>query len=206
MKVKRSSSFSRDDDRYDRLVRGARQRFFAQGFRNVTMDDLAVELGMSKRTFYALFRSKRLLLETVLERKLADIEHDLQQINQSSSKTIRSRLTELIATLQRHAQEFHPAILRDLQRETPDLYELLNQRRSALIQEHFGQALGEAQKARLIRSDISIPLLIQMLLGAIQRLLEPELLMKFQLDPHDVFTLAAEFFLDGAAVRQGRLS
>ena len=38
-----------------RIVAGARRYFFAHGFRGVTMDDLAAELAMSKKTLYAHF-------------------------------------------------------------------------------------------------------------------------------------------------------
>jgi len=45
-----------------RILAGARRHFFANGFRRVTMDDLAAELGMSKKTLYAHFPSKQHLL------------------------------------------------------------------------------------------------------------------------------------------------
>ena len=41
-----------------RIVAAARRYFLAHGFRGVTMDDLAAELGMSKKTLYAHFSSK----------------------------------------------------------------------------------------------------------------------------------------------------
>ncbi len=40
------------------IVEAARAHFFSHGFRSVTMDDLADELGVSKKTLYALFPSK----------------------------------------------------------------------------------------------------------------------------------------------------
>src|SRR5690349_13753943 len=46
-----------------RIVAGARCYFFAHGFRGVTMDDLAAELGMSKKTLYVHFSSKMVLLQ-----------------------------------------------------------------------------------------------------------------------------------------------
>ncbi|HBH79164.1 MAG TPA: TetR family transcriptional regulator, partial [Nitrospira sp.] len=36
-----------------RVVAVARRQFLAHGFRSVSMDDLAAELGMSKKTLYA---------------------------------------------------------------------------------------------------------------------------------------------------------
>ncbi|PYK63066.1 MAG: hypothetical protein DME50_18215, partial [Verrucomicrobia bacterium] len=44
----RKADFSRQ-----RIVEAARAHFFSHGFRSVTMDDLAEELGISKKTLYA---------------------------------------------------------------------------------------------------------------------------------------------------------
>ena len=56
-----------------RIVGAARRHFFAHGFRTVTMDDIAEELGMSKKTLYAHFPSKTALVEAVLLDKLGGI-------------------------------------------------------------------------------------------------------------------------------------
>ena len=55
-----------------RIVEAARAHFFSHGFRSVTMDDLAEELGISKKTLYAHFPGKIELLEAVLADKFAE--------------------------------------------------------------------------------------------------------------------------------------
>jgi len=54
------------DSNRQRIVEAARTHFFSHGFRRVTMDDLAAELAISKKTLYAYFPSKTALLEDVL--------------------------------------------------------------------------------------------------------------------------------------------
>ena len=63
-----------------RMITAARRHFFAHGFRGVTMDDLAEELGMSKKTLYASFPSKDALLRAVLLDKFRSVEMDLDGI------------------------------------------------------------------------------------------------------------------------------
>src|SRR5690242_6592932 len=63
-----------------RIVAGARRHFFAHGFRGVTMDELARELGMSKKTLYVSFPGKRDLLRAVIANKAEEIGSDLEQI------------------------------------------------------------------------------------------------------------------------------
>src|ERR1043165_3696150 len=63
-----------------RIVGAARAHFFGHGFRSVTMDDLAQELGISKKTLYAHFPGKFDLLEAVLADKFADVETRLKRV------------------------------------------------------------------------------------------------------------------------------
>ena len=62
---RRPRSRKRDPNR-QRIVEAARAHFLSHGFRSVTMDDLATELGISKKTLYTHFPGKFDLLEAVL--------------------------------------------------------------------------------------------------------------------------------------------
>ena len=62
-----------------RIIDGARRYFFSHGFRGVTMDDLAAELAMSKKTLYAHFDSKMALLQAVMTYKMSAVEADLDR-------------------------------------------------------------------------------------------------------------------------------
>src|ERR1700740_2673669 len=78
-----------------RIVSAARRYFFSHGFRSVTMDDLAAELGMSKKTLYASFASKTDLLRAVLLDKFRSIEVDLDGIVSARSADVLGSLHQL---------------------------------------------------------------------------------------------------------------
>src|ERR671925_2218500 len=83
------------DSASHRIVTAARRHYFAHGFRGVTMDDLAEELGMSKKTLYASFPSKLDLLQAVLVDKFRSVEADLDRV-MSSSKDVLDALHQLL--------------------------------------------------------------------------------------------------------------
>src|SRR5690242_18714370 len=88
-----------------RIVAAARRHFFAHGFRNVTMDDLAAELGMSKKTLYASFPSKEALLEAVLKDKFKSVEGDLESLAAETAVDALENLKRLLACMQHHTAE-----------------------------------------------------------------------------------------------------
>ncbi|MEU1535860.1 TetR/AcrR family transcriptional regulator [Streptomyces fagopyri] len=59
------------------IVDVAGRLFFSPGFTAVSMDDLARELGMSKKTIYRHFPDRRGLLAAVLDRQFAAVEKTL---------------------------------------------------------------------------------------------------------------------------------
>src|SRR6266545_7885936 len=80
-----------------RIVTAARRHFFTHGFRGVTMDDLAEELGMSKKTLYAEFAGKTALLRAVLLDKFRSVETDLDAIMARCSADALAALQQLLA-------------------------------------------------------------------------------------------------------------
>ena len=57
-------------DQKERIIEQAMQMFVAQGIRSVRMDDIAQQLGVSKRALYELFGDKEGLLYLAMERFL----------------------------------------------------------------------------------------------------------------------------------------
>jgi AcrR family transcriptional regulator len=186
-----------------RIVRAARQHFFAHGFRGVTMDDLARELGMSKKTLYACFRSKSALIKAVLLDKFRDIDADLQRITADCSD-VTQVLHDLLACVQRHTGEIQPPFVRDIRREAPDLFMMVETRRRAVIQRHFGTFFNQARKAGMIRHDVSPELLMEMLLGSVQAVLNPVKLGELGLTPQTGFSAIITVILEGVITHTGR--
>src|SRR5215468_4730140 len=156
-----------------RIVTAARRHFFAHGFRSVTMDDLAEELGMSKKTLYASFASKTDLLRAVLLDKFYIIETDLERIVSVSSTDVLDSLHQLLACVQRHAEEIQPPFVRDIRREAPEMFQLVQSHRRDLIQHYFGKIFDEGRRAGIIRKDIPAKLMIEILLGATEAIVNP---------------------------------
>src|SRR5438034_9444288 len=97
-----------------RIVDAARGHFFSHGFRSVTMDDLALELGVSKKTLYAHFPGKFDLLEAVLADKFEGVETMLKQVTRAQPHEFPATWRELPAGTQRALDEIKPPFVRDM--------------------------------------------------------------------------------------------
>ena len=187
-----------------RIVDAARIHFFSHGFRSVTMDDLAEELGVSKKTLYAHFPGKFDLLEAVLADKFAGVEATLKEVTRANPHDFSATLRELLAGTQRELDEIKPPFVRDMRQKTPEVFKVVERRRAALIQRHFGKFFVEGQRAGMVRKDVPAKLIIEILLAMVQSIMNPPKMEELGMMPKEGFTGILKIVLEGALTTKGR--
>jgi AcrR family transcriptional regulator len=169
------------------------------------MDDVAQELGMSKKTLYAHFASKVELLEAVIRFKFANLDSALEQISPYAENDFMGTLQRLLTCVQQHTQEIQPAFIRDVRRGAPEVFQLVEQLRNKAIQLHFGRVFLAGRQQGLIRKDIPVRLLIEIFLGVTHAILNPTKLAEFKLTPQTGFAAISNVIFEGVLTPQGRM-
>ncbi len=193
------------DKAAQKIIAAARRHFFAHGFRRVTMDDLARELGMSKKTLYVNFPSKEALLRAVLLDKFRSIEMDLDGATAESGTDVLAGLQGLLACVQRHTEEIQSPFVRDIRREAPEMFQLVQSRRRDVIQRYFGNLFEQGRRAGMIRKDIPTQLIIEILLGATEAIMNPVKMSELDLSPKAGFVSIISVVLHGVLTAKGRI-
>ena len=200
---KRGRSRSNRSNR-QQIVDAARAHFFSHGFRRVTMDDLAAELGISKKTLYAHFPGKIDLLEAVLADKFAGVEARLKQAAHAHRHNFPATLHELMTGTQRELDEIKPPFVRDMRQKAPQVFKVVERRRAALIQRYFGKLFVEGQRAGMVRKDVPAKLIIEILLAMVQSIMNPPKMEELGMMPKEGFAGILKIVLEGALTAKGR--
>jgi AcrR family transcriptional regulator len=170
------------------------------------MDDLATELAMSKKTLYAHFASKSALVEAVILDKFRDAAANLEAVTSVAADDFMASLQQLLIRLQKQMAEIQPSFVRDIQREEPEMFKLIQRRRQELIQRHFGKLLDEGRKQGLIRKDIPVNLIIEILIGAANAIMNPEKLEGMGLTVQNAGLSVIRIILQGALTQKAKNS
>jgi AcrR family transcriptional regulator len=194
----------RHDANRQRFVEAARVHFFSHGFRSVTMDDLAEELGISKKTIYVHFPGKFDLLEAVLADKLADVEATLKGVTRAHPHDFPATLRELLAGTHRELDELKPPFVRDMRQKAPDVFKLVERRRAALIQRYIGKLFVQGQRAGMVRKDVPAKLILEILLAMVQAIMNPSKMEELGMMPKEGYTGILKVVLEGALTSKGR--
>jgi AcrR family transcriptional regulator len=186
------------------IVDAARAHFFSHGFRSVTMDDLAEELGISKKTLYAHFPGKIDLLHAVLADKFTGVEAKLKEVTRAHPRDFPATLHELLAGTQRELDEIKPPFVRDMRQKAPQVFKVVERRRAALIERYFGKLFIEGQRAGMVRKDVPAKLIIEILLAIVQAIMNPPKMEELGMMPKEGFSGILKIVLEGALAGKAR--
>jgi AcrR family transcriptional regulator len=187
-----------------RIIDATSVHFFSHGFRSVTMDDLAAEMGISKKTLYAHFPSKLALLEAVLGNKFERLEANLKEVARKHPDDFSIALHELLGNAQRELDEIKPPFVRDMRQKAPQVFKVVERRRAELIERFFGKLFVEGQRTGMVRNDLPAKLLIEILLGAVRETVNPAKVEELGLTPKTAFASVVKVILEGVITKKGR--
>ena len=152
---------SRDINR-NRIVETASEMLLKYSCKQITMDNIAKEMGVSKRTIYELFSDKETLLEkciiNIIE-KDDSIEQFKYDVNDNFLITL-SRFSDLHSS---ESFKLRCATTRDIAKYYPEVYSNYfvprNEKITAIVKNH----LLKSKEAGYIYSDINIDIVVVML-------------------------------------------
>lgn len=156
-----------------RIVVAAQARFMANGFSTVTMDDIARELGMSKKTLYEFFPGKLELLRETTRYKHAECEREFDAI-ESEKLDFFERARKTFAYVSRLYSRLTPAYMTDLRRYAPDVWAENQQFRRDRVSRRILALLDHGVAQGVLRKDLDRETLVRLYLTMTSALLNPE--------------------------------
>lgn len=173
----------------ERILDAAYARFRKYGVRKVTMDDLASDLRMSKKTLYKHFSGKEELVRTLVENKCVSPHEDIMEIMENGGSTQRV-FGAVFPLLGRYAQEVSNVFLGDVQREYPEVWDLHERRRSEMVQ-RFTKLLARGVENGEVRSCIQPDVAAGIMQCVVANYMVPE---RFKDSEHSVADIFVTWF------------
>lgn len=180
----------------DKIIRSAEERFFEDGYRKVTMDEIASDLGISKKTLYKYFSGKESIATAVIEKIHLHIVSFLEEFNRDIPDPVE-RFEQVTLAASRKMSEIGNLFLDDIKRDLPDLWQKVEQFREKKILHHIGEILEEGKRLGKVRTDIDTKIATLVYLGAIKTVMQPDLIKKAGYSIDDAFANIRNIFLKG---------
>jgi AcrR family transcriptional regulator len=187
-----------------RILAAVRARLFTLGYSGFTVDDLAQELGMSKKTLYVHFPSKDALISAIIDSIGVELRARFEAVLSDPGTTFLQKLRSVTEIIGDTLGRASPAMFRDLQRSAPAMYQKIEDLRGKTVPFVFGRLIREGIAEGVIRPDLDPDFATEFWLQAIRGLVQPATLERTQLTLRQTVQKAIPIFLNGLLTASGR--
>lgn len=137
------------------ILKKASELFIKYGFKNVTMYEIANDLGISKKTIYVYYENKSELVEAVIKYLFSEIKIIIEEIKNQNLNPIEESF-KTFSTVSQLLQDEKISIEFQLKKYFPDVYERINCVKLEILQNTITDNLTRGINEGVYRPSIDV--------------------------------------------------
>jgi AcrR family transcriptional regulator len=145
----------------DKIIHKSAELFLTFGFKSVTMDDIANEMGISKKTIYVHFTNKTKLVEAVTFELFETICDGIDGICDASINPIEE-LYDIKMFVMHHLKNEKSSPQYQLKKYYPQIHKVLTQKQFEKMHASVKESLQKGVDTKLFRSNINVDFISRM--------------------------------------------
>ncbi len=196
-----SSAVAGEEVVRQRILGAAEERFRTQGYQRVCMDDLAADLGMSKKTIYKYFPRKDLLMLAIARQAMTTIERQVGEVV-NSDRSFIDKITMILPLIGRQYVRLTRTLRSDLTRYAPTIWKEIETFRRLQATTKVYPLLKSAREEGVLRADISPELFFLLFLTAVEGILNPYTLANESYSADEAFAGIFRILFQGALTEE----
>ncbi len=187
----------------ERILVKAHELFNRYGIRSVSMDDIAAQLGMSKKTLYQYYVDKDELVKTVFTGVMEANKEQCGQCQANGENAIHEVFLSF-DMLQEMLSNMNPSILFDMQKYHPSAFKNFQDYRNNFLYKLIRKNLEDGIAQELYRDDIDVEILTRYRLFSIMLSFDSEVFPSNKSQLVYIEQQLLEHFLWGLATAKGQ--
>ncbi len=189
------------DSPQEHILAHGLQSIISEGVRGFTVESLAKELAMSKKTIYKYFPTKDRLLREIFLFVSGRITRWIQELVNRDANPI-DKFQELVLTITRNLTLVSPTRFSDIKARHPALWREMEQFRLDR-RDDFLILLKDAKAQGYIRGSLDMELTATLFMNIINSVFQPEFFLNNRVTPAHVAETFLDIFLRGLMTEKG---
>ncbi|MEZ4801285.1 MAG: TetR/AcrR family transcriptional regulator [Gelidibacter sp.] len=186
----------------DKIIDKAVDLFLTYGFKSVTMDDIANEMGISKKTIYVYFENKNVLVEEAVMHLFQKISSGIEDIRDLEKNPIEE-IFEIKKFLMIHLKDEKSSPQYQLEKYYPKIYKDVKARQFCVMEDCVTGNLERGVKMGLYRNDIDVDFISKIYFTCMMALKDKELFPLNNSSMNTLMTQYLEYHLRGICTPNG---
>ncbi|MDX9789695.1 MAG: TetR/AcrR family transcriptional regulator [Candidatus Kapaibacterium sp.] len=184
-----------------RILKIAENNYRRNGYKNLKIDEIVSELGISKRTFYEIFRSKQELVSEIIEKVQVDFNLRMKELIHKMTHDDENHFVEDLKSLWNliveHTSYFNRDLIEDLKLHLPGYWSKCAKFDEDRVKD-FRKIYKTGIKHGYIKPKISEEIFYIIHFHALKNLLKPEIINDLPLTVNEILSNFYEIILMGA--------
>ncbi len=186
-----------------KILEKATDMFLNYGFKSVTMDDLANEMGISKKTIYAHFENKTMLVEETTMHVCCSISQGIDHICALQKNPIEE-LYEIKKFVMLHLKNEKTSPQYQLQKYYPKIYKTLHQKQFDVMQDCVIENIKKGIELGIYRENLNIGFVSRIYFSGVISIKNQELFPNTKFPMPYLMDYFLEYHLRGIVTPKGR--
>lgn len=184
----------------DKILNVAEKRMVGFGYRKVTMDEIALDLHMSKNTIYKLFVGKEDIAKALVKRLQQQLNTSLDNIEKTQNDPLRI-FSDSVLLLRKQLGPWFDHFFREIPTELPSLWEeFLNFRNEKILS--IRSLVGKGSKKGAFRR-VNPSIATEAYLGAVKAITNPRFLEQENLTFEQALDAVLDLWSNGLLKTKG---
>ena len=193
-----------DQEVRERIQGTALDHFLQFGFSKVTMNEIAEELGMSKKTLYQYFPGKEELLSEVVNRLHEETATRIEVLVNDKTMDFVRKFRGALDILSAFHAKMTPYFMSDMEKHAPEVCKVTNDFKRDRIRNIMSRLVEEGIQKGIFRDDIDQELIVLIYAGALQHLLRPDTFNRLGLSVTQIHKTIGSVIIEGIVRPEAR--
>lgn len=189
-------------DMKERIQQKAEELFMHYGIRSVTMDEIAAQLGISKKTIYQFYSDKEALVKDIFKAITDQNKQRCMLIKTKAENAIHQQFLSSDAT-QEIFSNMNAAVLFDLNRFHPNVFADFEKHKKKFLFKIIKENIVRGIKEGLFRKDVDVDIIAWLQLELISGVFKNEEIITGKTSITHFEKQIKDFFLHGICTEKG---
>jgi AcrR family transcriptional regulator len=188
----------------EKIIQGSIELFQRLGVKNLSMDDMARALGMSKKTLYLHFTDKQDILKACVNRHFERQECQLEGIHTENLAAVEEifRMMEFVSAQIRQMAGAH-RLIHDIQLYYPEAWSRFREHKEQFVIGRLEENLRKGIEEGVYRPEIDIRIIARIRASEMDAMLNPDLFPQYDFNLNQIFEQLLLYFLFGVCTPKG---
>jgi|694.fasta_scaffold53117_5 AcrR family transcriptional regulator len=174
------------DFKKSEILNRVTQVILRYGIKSVTMDDLARELAVSKKTLYAHFGDKRKMIQMLVAEQV-DLDKSCCELHRGESKNAIDEMFRVTSFVTERLKIANVTFFYDLRTSYPKAFKTMEEYKWGYIQKTIVENLNRGIKEGVYRNDMDANVVAKVYLMSVDMVFGGQAFLDSHKTPHDLF-------------------